>query len=258
MKMNGDRTWDLERFLEEYLGRIARKGVLGVASYQTVYNELLPIQKEYLIKTIPHDHANLLETGSIISIGITYGDQAIDAINRTTNGVMDIELWNIYAREYGRLNMTLNEVAHAIAGEVDGFPITATLHGLTGKVKHVTDYYRLTISHRVVAEQAGLGWRGKNGLIINENYSCALRFASIVTPLTLEYGSKMDSMCSNCTACEDVCSFIKNREKLPNYRENCRRYLVYLQSKGMENEVCGKCIHACYRNSIFSNHFRLE
>ncbi|MFW9845868.1 MAG: hypothetical protein ACFFD6_03920 [Candidatus Thorarchaeota archaeon] len=258
MSMKDERNQSLQRFFHEYLESIGSNGVLGVASYQTVYNELMQQQKEYLDKTVPYEQDHLLRSGSIISIGITYDDKAIDAISKSANGSIDFNLWNVYAREYGRLNETLNELAQAIADEFDGFPITATLQGLTGTVKHVTDYYGLTISHRVVAEHAGLGWRGKNGLIINENYSCALRFASIVTPVHFEPGTRMNSMCDDCTACEDVCSFIKHRDELPNYRENCRRYLVYLQSQGMENEVCGKCIRACYRDSIFSGHFRLE
>ncbi|MHA1936970.1 MAG: hypothetical protein ACW97O_02050 [Candidatus Thorarchaeota archaeon] len=189
---------------------------------------------------------------------VAYNDSAIDAIYNTTQEGTDYELWDIYSREYSRLNRLLDQTVRAVADRFDGIPITATLHGLTDKVNHVTDYYGLTISHRVGAELAGLGWRGKNGLLINEKFSCAIRFASVITTHALAPGERIESQCGECHACEDVCTFIKNRETLPNYRENCRKYIVHLQSEGLTKEVCGKCIKACYRQGIFSEHFTLE
>ncbi|MFW9966873.1 MAG: hypothetical protein ACFFEA_06950 [Candidatus Thorarchaeota archaeon] len=245
-------------FFEDYLDEISCKGVLGYAKFKDVYDELMPIQQERLKRISADKFDEFMDSGSIISFGIAYQDAAIDAINRTSEDGTDYELWNFYSREYDRLNRLLNQTAQAIAERFDGIPITATLHGLTDKVKNVTDYYGLTISHRVVAEMAGLGWRGKNGLLINEKFSCAIRFASVITNLTLETPIRMESQCGVCHACEDVCPFIRNRETLPNYRENCRKYLVYLQSEGLTHEVCGKCIHACYRNSIFKEQFNLE
>jgi epoxyqueuosine reductase len=116
----------------------------------------------------------------------------------------------------------------------------------------------MVISHRVVAENAGIGWRGKNQLIVNERYSCAIRLASVILSLPLVHDSKMDSRCGSCMACEDICSFIRNREVLPDYRENCRRYILFLRSRGITRDVCGKCIKACYRRSQFSGRFNLS
>jgi epoxyqueuosine reductase len=113
----------------------------------------------------------------------------------------------------------------------------------------------MTVSHRVVAENAGLGWRGKNELIVNEKFSCALRFASVVTSLPLSHGEKIKASCGECKACLEACAYLGNKEKLENYREDCRRYIVKL---GLEREVCGKCIKACYRHSTFSDRFTLR
>ena len=249
---------NIRTFIEDYLESISCKGVVGFAKFKEVYDELMPIQKEKLEEIAAEKFDELMESGSVISFGIAYQDSAIDAINKVTEDGTDYDLWNIYSSEYGRLNRLLDQTSHAVADRFNGIPITATLHGLTDKVKHVTDYYGLTISHRVVAEMAGLGWRGKNGLLINERFSCAIRFASVLTPYILAAPGKKESQCGECHACEDVCTFIKNREKLPNYRENCRKYLVYLQSEGLTHEVCGKCIQVCYRKSIFSEKFTLE
>ncbi|MHA2004884.1 MAG: hypothetical protein ACW975_11710 [Candidatus Thorarchaeota archaeon] len=255
-------TKDMEKtiriFVEDYLESISCRGVVGYASFNDVYDELMPIQQERLESIAVDKFKDLMDSGSIISFGIAYQDAAIDAINNSTDDATDYELWNFYSREYIRLNLLLDQTAQAVADRFEGIPITATLHGLTDKVKHVTDYYGLTISHRVVAELAGLGWRGKNGLLINKKFSCAIRFASVLTTIPLDAIGKMEPLCGTCHACEDVCTFIKNRDKLPNYRENCRKFLVHLQSEGLTHEVCGKCIQACYRFSIFNKQFNLE
>lgn len=255
-------TQDLEEtiraFVEDYLDRISCKGVMGYAKFKEVYDALMPIQQERLLRIASEKFDELMDSGSIISFGIAYQDAAIDAINKNSGNETDYELWNFYSKEYDRLNSLLNKASQAIADRFGGIPVTATLHGLTDKVNHVTDYYGLTISHRVVAEMAGLGWRGKNGLLISEKFSCAMRFASVISALPLTSGERMESQCGECHACEDACTFIKNRETLSNYRENCRKYLVHLQSEGLIHEVCGKCIEACYRHSIFSEQFNLK
>jgi epoxyqueuosine reductase QueG len=90
---------------------------------------------------------------------------------------------------------------------------------------------------------------------VNGKFSCALRFASVVTSLPLSHGEKIKGSCGECEACLEACVFLRNKEKLENYRESCRRYIAKL---GLEKEVCGKCIKACYRHSAFSHVFTLR
>jgi epoxyqueuosine reductase QueG len=122
-------------------------------------------------------------------------------------------------------------------------------------VEKVEDYYGKTISHRVVAEVAELGWRGKNELLVNQRLSCALRFASIVTCLPLPNGKKLNVSCGDCTACLDACAILKTKNKLPNYRANCLEHITKL---GLEKDVCGRCIKACYRQGKYAHKFKLR
>jgi len=147
----------------------------------------------------------------------------------------------------------LNLISREIADSLGGIPIQVTIEEMP--TRNVEEYYRITVSHRVVAENTGLGWRGKNELIVNEKFSCAVRFASIMVDLPLPSGRKIKSLCGGCEACLEACPFLKNKDKLENYRENCRRYIIQL---GLDASVCGKCIKACYRNSVFSNRFKLS
>lgn len=252
-----ENTIELHRIFQKLLDEENEKGDIGVTSFKIVYDELMEVQQQKLREITGEQFENLYEFGSIISIGVAYRDPIIDHISTMKNGEIDYPLWNQYAREYDRINQVLNRIAPAIASHFGGIPLKATIGGDIGEVKHVWEYWPMVISHRVVAENAGVGWRGKNQLIIHEDFSCAIRFASIITDILLEHGKRVDSKCGDCTACEDVCGFIRHRNTLPDYRENCHRYIQFLKSKGIEKDICGKCIKACYRESRFQNQFTL-
>ncbi len=253
-RRNTDR---LREFFEELCAGEGERGVIGVASFGAVHDELMPQQRQRLENLVGNTLGQLRDSGSIACIGIAYRDPIIDCIDKESLSRTDFDAWNHYAAEYDRLNQVLNRMSKQIADRFDGIALTATISGIADKVSHVKEYFEMVVSHRVVAENAGMGWRGKNQLIVNERYSCAIRFASVILSLPLIHGSKMKSRCGDCTACEEACSFIRNRDVLPDYRENCRRYILYLGSRGITRDVCGKCIKACYRDSILSGGFSL-
>jgi epoxyqueuosine reductase QueG len=243
----------VKAFFEKKLVELERDGIIGVAKFQHVYAELMPEQQARLREVSGEQFRCLLRNGSIICIAMAYPESAIDAIDaKLKDGTIDKTTWNIYAGEYDALNKALDTVAREIAERFSGIVIPP----VTGAhVKKVEDYYGKTISHRVVAEYAGLGWRGKNELLVNEKLSCALRFASIITDLPLPHGKQLEPLCGDCTACVDACAILKTKSKLPNYRSNCMQSITKL---GLDAVVCGKCIKACYQQSTLAHQFRLR
>ena len=218
-----------------------KNGILGVASFQDVYRNLMPVQQRRLLKFGSGE--------SLIVIGIFHSHEAIESINTRKNGKTDKEAWNVYAHEYHDINKILNHAARTLADYVNGIPIPATLEGVASQINRVEDYYNVAVSQRVGAELAGLGWRGKNELIVTREKGCALRFVSIICPDTLAPGTKMDNQCGSCTACLTVCPFLRKKHILKNYREQCRRFIVTL---GLSADVCGKCVKACYEYWLYN------
>ena len=236
------------------LAKIGYDGIIGAASFEKVYNVLSVVQKNRLKALCDERFENLRKNGSVICIGLAYPERAIDCIDaKASDGTVDKNAWNIYAKEYHRLNGFLNNISRNLADLLDGIFVPATVEGIV--VQSVEEYFKKTVSHRVVAEEAGLGWRGKNELIVNDRFSCALRFASVIVDTPLIHGGKVKLNCGECEACLSVCPILKNKDRLENYRESCRKYIVQL---GLEGQVCGKCIKACYRQSIYSNKFKLH
>ncbi|MFX0063163.1 MAG: hypothetical protein ACFFC7_13380 [Candidatus Hermodarchaeota archaeon] len=246
---------DIETHFRMQLKKINRQGDLGISNFQSVYEDLMPVQQKRLKQICGTDFQKFLEQGSFICIALAYYETEIANINqRTAEGRPNKKIWNIYAKAYDNLNRILNWLIEELALLSSGIPILATLEGMVSTVQHVRNYFPLTISHRQIAEHAGLGWRGKNGLVIHPRYSCAVRYASVITHLPLPHNKKLSLNCGDCTACFDVCSFLKNRKRLKDYRESCRKYI---KSLNLAKEVCGKCVLACYGDSIFKNQFQL-
>lgn len=61
------------------------------------------------------------------------------------------------------------------------------------------------VSERFFAAQAGLGWLGRNGLLIRPGRGSYCFLASILTTLELPADSPMPSHCGNCHRCEQAC-----------------------------------------------------
>lgn len=239
---------------EEEASMRGLRGALGIAAFDSVHGALLPVQQDLLEGLCGDRFDGLKASGSFICIAYAYPEPAIDAIAVRRGDGYDRDAWNTYAREYMGLNRALDETATRLAHETGGIPVPAATSGVAARVERVEDYYGMALSHRVVAEQAGLGWRGKNELIVHPEYSCAIRLASVIMDVPLERTAAIDGGCGGCRACLEACTFLRFKDSLDNYREQCRRYIVALD---LESEVCGKCVKACYRDSIHSDSFRL-
>ncbi|KON29652.1 hypothetical protein AC482_06000 [miscellaneous Crenarchaeota group-15 archaeon DG-45] len=251
-----DRLDNLRRLqgaFEDAAERHSLKGTLGVADFRSVFQALMPVQREKLRDFCGDELRRLLEDGSVVSIAYAYPEHAIEAIALKRGEGYDRESWNIYAEAYHRLNVALDDTVDGLAEAAGGMAIPATTEG-TSVVGHVEEYYGMAVSHRVAAEQSGIGWRGRNELIVHPTYSCAIRLASVVTELPLERTPPSEGGCGDCRACLDACPFLRFKDRLDDYREQCRRYIVHL---GLDEEVCGKCVKACYRDSIYRDRFKL-
>lgn len=61
------------------------------------------------------------------------------------------------------------------------------------------------VLERVWAKEAGLGWVGKNTLLINKNAGSYFFLAEIICDLEFEYDAITKDYCGTCTACIDAC-----------------------------------------------------
>ena len=161
----------------------------------------------------------------------------------------------IYKSIYQTANLILDQIAFrtAMALQNDGF------HSLPIPASQVLDkknWYG-AISHKAVARMAGLGWQGKNLLLITLQYGSMVRLATILTKAPLVVDGPVKNRCGKCTMCRDAClaqaikgintkTHYKNRNEAM-YFSRCVEKVVgeFAKIPEVEVPVCGICIKAC-------------
>lgn len=112
-------------------------------------------------------------------------------------------------------------------------------------------------SFKYAAVQAGLGWIGKNGVLITRKYGPRVRLGAILLDYPLDCGNPVKkSYCGTCNACVEACPWklIKGktwtvsakRDDLLDYQSCNKKRSEYLEICGRKHE-CGHCILACPR-----------
>ncbi|MEG1973180.1 MAG: epoxyqueuosine reductase [Oscillospiraceae bacterium] len=160
-----------------------------------------------------------------------------------------------YYALYNELNNKLDKLVSAGADFLKAkgylaFPQT------TGAVS-LNEDWRTKIPHKTVATAAGLGWIGRNCLLVTEKYGSAIRLSSLITdaPLILEKAVKT-SKCGDCHICCNVCPAhalkdvlwcvdVDRGEMLE--KEKCKEKQIELMRErtGLEVDLCGQCFVHC-------------
>lgn len=110
-------------------------------------------------------------------------------------------------------------------------------------------------SHKLSAHLAGLGWIGKNCLLITPDMGPRVRWATALTDAPLStIGHPMNDRCGDCRECVDICpvnAFTGQPFRVKEPREarfdagKCDRYFSKMKEKDEETAVCGLCLSTC-------------
>lgn len=105
------------------------------------------------------------------------------------------------------------------------------------------------LSHKRIGELAGLGWIGRNNLLVNKDLGSRFRLVTILTDMPLPANSTeaVDS-CGDCRDCIAVCPAGAIKEKRKDFDFiRCFEKLKEFRSQGLVDQfVCGICVKACH------------
>lgn len=184
-----------------------------------------------------------------ISIGIVLPDSIVDLLpNRFDQNV---------ACEYKtHCYIILNQRLDIIASKVSSFLNSEGFRTLPIAVAERTEDKNATpcISHKMIAHIAGLGWIGKNCLLITPDHGPRIRFVSVLTNAPLDaVDNPLEQKCNDCMECVKACpsrAIKGNNFKAGESREErfeflkCQNYFLDLKKK-YKWDVCGMCLYSC-------------
>jgi epoxyqueuosine reductase len=185
------------------------------------------------------------EARSVIVLGINYGPER-DPLE--TLALKDRGTISVYAR-----NRDYHDIVKGRLKELAGL-ITRT--GADAKVFVDT----APVMEKPLAEAAGLGWQGKNTILVSRTFGSWLLLGAIFTDAELPVDAPHDESCGTCRKCLDVCP--TNAFPAP-FQLDARRCLSYLNiehegpiprefRKAMGNRIygCDDCLAVCPWNKF--------
>lgn len=92
------------------------------------------------------------------------------------------------------------------------------------------------VMERSWAQRSGIGWIGKNSLLLNRSMGSFFFLAEIILDLELEYDSPTRDYCGSCTACVDACPTDAIAEPYVVDGSKCISYFTIELKGAIENQ----------------------
>jgi len=199
--------------------------VVGIADVTSLRSEFL----------LPEELRNRF--GRAISLGRRLVDSVLEDIQNQPTP--------LYFHHYRQLNFFLDRGALLLAGHIqdlgfDALPIAAS---------QIVDWenQRGHVPHKKIGVLAGLGWIGRNNLLVNPALGARFRLVTVLTDMPLEPAAPLAFGCSSCRACLSPCPAQAIRESPGDFdHRGCFAKLDEFHKKHIVSQhICGVCVKAC-------------
>ncbi|MDD2752016.1 MAG: 4Fe-4S binding protein [Candidatus Omnitrophica bacterium] len=175
-------------------------------------------------------------------------DRAISLGVRLSGGVLE-EIKDaptrLYFHHYRTANVYLDQAALKLCHYIErkdflAIPIPAS---------QIVDWQKQTghLSHKHIGVLAGLGWIGRNNLLVNKKLGCHFRLVTILTDMPLKADQPTKESCAGCRECVEVCPAKAIKENPADFAHLvCFEKLKDFQKQRLTDQyICGVCVNAC-------------
>ncbi|MDH5474358.1 MAG: tRNA epoxyqueuosine(34) reductase QueG [Cyclobacteriaceae bacterium] len=118
--------------------------------------------------------------------------------------------------------------------------LTKAIHEEIGEVSGRAFVDSAPVMERVWAQKSGLGWIGKNSLLLNKGNGSFFFIAELIIDLELEIDAPVTDHCGTCTACVDACPTEAITSPYVVDGSKCISYFTIELKDEIPNEVKGK------------------
>ncbi|MDM7998903.1 MAG: reductive dehalogenase domain-containing protein [Dehalococcoidia bacterium] len=216
-----DNRASLERLREE-----CSLDLLGVADLHG---------NEELLAAFPHDVRSTLHIAVVIGLRLSRG-----VLNTLEDGPN-----LLYLHHYRQINAQLDRAATTISTEIERRGYSA----LPVPASQIVDWQRMAgqVSHKAMARLAGLGWRGRNNLLVSPQLGAQVRLATVLTDFPLTPDHPLDGNCGRCRRCAEACPAGAIGQTWADFNlKACYEKLdEFRRERRVQQHICGMCVKAC-------------
>ncbi len=176
---------------------------------------------------------------------LDYGISLAVSLSHTVIEDIEDKPTKLYFYHYRQINLFLDQLALRITHFIQkeggqALPIPSS---------QIIDWekQKAHLSHKRIAGEAGLGWRGRNNLLVSDRFGSRIRLVTILTDFPLRTGPRREPGCGDCKACIPVCPAGAIKERKENFDHlSCYRKLDYFRKEcHIGHYICGICVKAC-------------
>ena len=172
-----------------------------------------------------------------ISLGVRLSAEILSEIENAPT--------KLYFHHYRSINIFLDQAALRIANYIQ----RKGLRALPIPASQILDWQaqKAHLSHKKVGYLAGLGWLGRNNLLVNKKLGCQFRLVTILTDMPLPPDRPIKEDCGACSVCIKICPSGAIKDKSVDFDHlACFEKLKEFQKQRLVDQyICGVCVSAC-------------
>ncbi len=151
----------------------------------------------------------------------------------------------LYEHHYRQVNFALDRLGLELVGRIHALGRSA----LAIPASQIVDWdtQQAHLSHKRIAVAAGIGWLGRNNLVVTTRHGAQVRLLTVLTDLELEPSRPLGCDCGECRACIAACPAGAIKETQAEFDHlACFAALKEFQRRRLVSQyICGVCVRAC-------------
>ncbi len=175
-------------------------------------------------------------------------DKAVCLGVRLSSSILE-EITSAPTRLYFHHYRTVNAFLDQSALKVSNYIQSKGFRALQIPASIIVDWENQTahLSHRHLGVLAGLGWIGRNNLLVSKRLGSQFRLATILTDMPLKLDKPAKDGCDTCRLCVSACPAQAIKEESRDFdRAKCLEKLKDFQrQKLVDQYICGVCVNVC-------------
>lgn len=154
----------------------------------------------------------------------------------------------LYFHHYRTINAFLDQAALKVSNYIQdkgylSLPIPAS---------QILDWenQKAHLSHKKIGYLAGLGWIGRNNLLVNKKLGSQVRLVSVLTNMPLKADKPVKDNCADCFFCVKICpaTAIKDTPQDFDHIKCLEKLKEFQKQKLVDQYICGVCVRVCRGN----------